>query len=238
MTTINPNLQLSEHFVLREFIHSVTAQRLHIDNTPGLCHVSRLIALCEHVLEPLRKVFGPIIINSGYRCPALNRAVGGAANSQHLRGEAADVRTTSLQQAQQMYDFVRRHLVYDQVILEHARRTGSVWLHVSYRKDELANRRHGLHLTLTKNMSDVAPTAAEPHLLTAMVENTPTAAADTPLTAVMRCRYCGEMRNATQFAMLPSGNRRRMCNRCRWQQHIMPSRHRQIIRELSETVSS
>lgn len=231
MYQISTDLRLSEHFVLREFVRSATAQRLHIDNTPQACHVARLIALCEHVLEPLRREFGPLVINSGYRCTALNRAVGGVPHSQHLRGEAADVRTRSTAEARRMFDFVRRHLVFDQVLLERNRRTGSVWLHVSYRRDEGANRRQALHLSVAENImpASSAPlntNAPLPHIGTAMaLLATPPATDDT-----RRCTCCGQTLDATHFALLPSGNRRGMCNHCRWLQHIQPSRHKAWLR--------
>ena len=225
MLTNHSHLRLSEHFVLDEFVRSATAQRLHIDNTPQLCHVSRLIALCEHVLEPLRRSFGPLIINSGYRCAALNRAVGGVPHSQHLRGEAADVRTNTLQQARRMYDFVRQNLVFDQVILERSARSGSVWLHVSYRKDEQANRCQALHLSVASALP--VPFGRITHTdaaLTAACRN------DMPRPMTLTCRCCGRTLPMGKFALLPSGNRRQMCNHCRWVQQIEPSRRRSLVR--------
>lgn len=91
MNTIDLNQNLSPHFRLNEFVASGTAIRHNIDNTPREEHVERLKALCENVLEPLRRRFGVIRITSGYRCEELNTKVGGAAGSQHLRGEAADI---------------------------------------------------------------------------------------------------------------------------------------------------
>ena len=85
-------MKLSEHFDLNEFTRSATADRLHIDNSIPEEFIPNLKNLCQQVLEPLREHFGiPVIISSGYRCPALNRAVGGVPNSQHLKGEAADI---------------------------------------------------------------------------------------------------------------------------------------------------
>ena len=83
---------VTPHFRLSEFINSQTAQRKGIDNSVPLQYVDNIKRLCTEVLEPLRQHFGqPIVINSGYRCPALNRAVGGARNSYHLQGRAADI---------------------------------------------------------------------------------------------------------------------------------------------------
>ena len=96
--------QLTPHFKLSEFTKSSTATARKIDNTPSQEVISNLKALCQNVLEPLRAYVNesspskgdkrgsvPIIIGSGYRSPALNKAVGGVANSQHMTGEAADI---------------------------------------------------------------------------------------------------------------------------------------------------
>ena len=85
-------MQLSKNFRLSEFTRSDTAKRLGIVNEcSSVEQVLNLAYLCHTVLQPLRDRFGPIRINSGYRCPELNKAVGGVANSQHMRGEAADI---------------------------------------------------------------------------------------------------------------------------------------------------
>ena len=83
---------LTPHFRLSEFSRSATVDSLGIDNSVPKELIPSLKNLCEHVLEPLREHFGiPVVISSGYRCPALNRTVGGVSNSQHLKGEAADI---------------------------------------------------------------------------------------------------------------------------------------------------
>ena len=130
-----PDTQLTEHFKLREFIISATAVRHGIDNTPPSDAVERLEALSREVLEPLRRRFGAIRITSGYRSERVNRLVGGAASSQHLRGEAADISIGSLEVGHKMYDFIRSRLDFDQLIFERRRKTGARWLHVSYRAD-------------------------------------------------------------------------------------------------------
>ena len=85
-----------KHFSIRELSRSETASRKGINNTPNSAIVSALTALIDNVLDPLREKWGaPIIVTSGYRCPALNRAIGGASGSQHTKGEAADIRTLS-----------------------------------------------------------------------------------------------------------------------------------------------
>lgn len=83
--------QLTEHFSLDELCASDTAAACGIDNTPGEAIVANLTRLAE-VLEEVRRILldQPILITSGYRCPALNEACGGAENSAHLSGLAAD----------------------------------------------------------------------------------------------------------------------------------------------------
>lgn len=125
--------RLSLHFVLREFTLSGTAIRNRIDNTPTAVEVERLRALCVNVLEPLRRRFGVLRITSGYRSERLNSLVGGAKNSQHRLGEAADIHVSSREVAQKMCDYVRNNLDFDQLILESSKKMGVLWLHVSYK---------------------------------------------------------------------------------------------------------
>lgn len=146
-TSPNTCLRLSEHFTLEEFTRSATSVRLGIDNTPPEAAVERLRKLCQHVLEPLRMRFGVLKVTSGYRCRTLNDAVGGAKGSQHTRGEAADIFVSSEEVAMKMVDFASRNLDFDQAILEHRRRTGSRWLHISY-TSRRKNRRMIAYKTL------------------------------------------------------------------------------------------
>ncbi|MBQ0060600.1 MAG: D-Ala-D-Ala carboxypeptidase family metallohydrolase [Bacteroidaceae bacterium] len=133
---------MTEHFKLEEFIRSSTAQQLGIDNTPSEEVILNLRNLCEKVLEPLRQWYGkPISISSGYRCPALNRAVGGVTKSQHLKGEAADIRLPSIAIGRKMLEYIVFHLPYDQVIWEH-NTDGLYWIHVSLKRDPRKNRLH------------------------------------------------------------------------------------------------
>jgi len=85
-------MQLSEHFELTEFLVSETAARRGIANEPSPEVIENLRRLCQSVLEPLRiKLARPVVITSGYRAPALNRAVGGSKTSHHMQGRAADL---------------------------------------------------------------------------------------------------------------------------------------------------
>lgn len=85
-------MQVTDNFTLEELINSETARAKKINNQPNLEQQKKLIRLITDLLQPIRDKWGkPIYINSGFRCPALNKAVGGAATSQHLTGDAADI---------------------------------------------------------------------------------------------------------------------------------------------------
>lgn len=117
-----------KHFTLDELTRSATARRLGIDNTPTRQATANLKQLVANILDPLREAYGaPIYVNSGYRCPVLNRAVGGSASSQHLTGEAADITAGSKAGNRRLYELLR-NLPVDQAINEH----NFEWLHVSY----------------------------------------------------------------------------------------------------------
>lgn len=117
-----------KHFSLTELTRSSTALRLGIDNTPDAETIKRLEALVANVLDPLREAYGkPIKVTSGYRCPRLNRAVGGAESSQHIKGEAADITAGTPSENLYIYNLLK-NLPIDQAINEH---NGS-WLHVSF----------------------------------------------------------------------------------------------------------
>ena len=119
------------YFSIPELTSSPTATRLGIDNTPAPKVISNLKALVEKILDPLRAAYGrPIHVNSGYRSPALNHAVGGVSTSQHLLGEAADITANSRDENERLYSLVRSlRLPVDQAINEH----NFTWLHLSYR---------------------------------------------------------------------------------------------------------
>lgn len=124
---------LTEHFTLSEFVRSDTATNRHIDNTPSQEVIENLRALCRNVLEPARAAFGsPIYITSGYRCPELNKAVGGKPTSQHLRGEAADLQVRGVENLRKLYNAIKEHGVFDQLLYE-SNKAGAKWIHVSYK---------------------------------------------------------------------------------------------------------
>ena len=119
---------------LKEFVKSNTAARLGINNNPSEDVKKNIELLVEKILDPLREKFGkPIIVTSGYRCKELNKAVGGAAKSQHMSGEAADIRTVEDSKSANKELFkliIELGLPFDQLINEH----DYDWVHVSYGK--------------------------------------------------------------------------------------------------------
>jgi putative chitinase len=135
---ISPDIQLSEHFNLKEFTKSETAIRKRIDNTPNAAHAENLKNVCEKILEPVRNHFGkPVRINSGYRGPALNAAVGGSGKSQHCNGEAVDFEIDGLPNPD-LAKWVAENCEFDQIILEFydpKEGPNSGWVHASIKRD-------------------------------------------------------------------------------------------------------
>ena len=134
-------MQLTEHFTLSEFVRSETATNKNIENTPTTEVVENLRALCRNVLEPARVAFcAKIYITSGYRCAALNKAVGGNPTSQHLRGEAADLQVRGVENLQKLYNVIKSRGMFDQLLYESNGATK--WIHVSYKQS--GNRRQAI----------------------------------------------------------------------------------------------
>lgn len=131
-----------KYFTIQELTRSDTAEEHGIDNTPTKEAKENLVALVDNVLDPLREMYGkPIIVNSGYRCPQLNAAVGGAKNSQHMRGEAADITAGSKEENKKLFELIRERLPFDQLLNE----SDYSWVHVSYVSPE-RNRKQTLNL--------------------------------------------------------------------------------------------
>ena len=137
---------LSEHFTLKEMTQSETATKLNIDNTPKPWQIDNMRTLCNLVLEPLREQFGPITVTSGFRSARLNKAVGGSLTSQHTKGEAADLRIGSPERGQAMFEWIRKNIVFDQLIMERSRHDGAQWLHVSRKRERKLNRQQAFSL--------------------------------------------------------------------------------------------
>ena len=131
---------LTNHFTLEEFSFSSTAKSRGINNTVPLQFIPSLRNLCEKVLEPLReRVKEPVIISSGYRCPALNKAVGGKNTSQHMKGEACDIYVEDVEKLRKWFAILMDG-DFDQLIFERNRRTEHCWIHVSCKPDTSLNR--------------------------------------------------------------------------------------------------
>lgn len=131
------DIQLSTHFKLSEFLRSETASARGIDNTPSIEVVSNLQQLCIHVLEPLRAYFNtPIVVSSGYRSPALNKAVGGSTTSQHMTGEAADLRIPSEAVGKEWFKWIMDNCKFHQLIWEKDTPSSAHhWIHVCFKQD-------------------------------------------------------------------------------------------------------
>lgn len=121
-----------QYFTIEELTKSDTAKKRGIVNVPSETERLNLIALVGAVLDPLRERYGrPIYVNSGYRCAALNKAVGGVATSQHVKGEAADISGGSKRENRRLAKLiVEMGLPFDQLIDEQ----DYAWLHVSFRR--------------------------------------------------------------------------------------------------------
>ena len=127
-------IRLSQHFLLREFLNL----KKYPENLPTLQVVANLTFGCHLLLEPARTIVGPIIVNSGFRNEAVNRRVGGVRNSQHLLGQAADIRPKDPSQFWQLVEFLKICEHTDQLL------TGSGWLHLSW--NPLASPRHFIRI--------------------------------------------------------------------------------------------
>lgn len=118
-----------KYFTIQELTHSDTAIKNKIENMPNDSQMENLIALVENVLDPARELLGePIRVNSGFRCPVLNKKVGGAPKSQHCKGQAADI---TCYDNNKLFEIIKENLVFDQLIWE----KGGQWIHISFRKD-------------------------------------------------------------------------------------------------------
>ena len=139
-------VQLTKHFSLEELCASATAKARGIQNRPNAQQIISLVYLAAYVLEPLREAMHePIPISSGFRCEQLNRAVGGVSNSQHMRGQAADLCINGdLKKGRKWFDYIKTHLNFDQLIWEHSS-NGTYWVHVSFVHPDFGrNRRQAI----------------------------------------------------------------------------------------------
>ncbi len=125
---------ISDHVSYKEGVRSNTAIRRGIDNTPNDEQLKNMELIAENIFEPLRAyVGGPIKINSFFRCPELNKAIGGSNRSQHCKGQAMDIDDTFGRCTNaEMYHFIKEHLDFDQMIWEFGDDDNPNWVHVSY----------------------------------------------------------------------------------------------------------
>tara|TARA_R100001126_G_C4811042_1_gene141862 strand:- start:144 stop:608 length:465 start_codon:yes stop_codon:yes gene_type:complete len=127
-------MKLSDNFSLKEMIKSQTALRKDIDNEPGEEEIENLKLLCENVLQPVREYYGKAVrVNSGYRSPELNSAIGGSKTSDHCKGMAADIEINGVANAE-LAEWIEKNCEFRQLILEFYTPgiPDSGWVHVSY----------------------------------------------------------------------------------------------------------
>ena len=143
---------ISKHVSYKEGVYSITATRRGINNDPNDEQLSNMELLAEKVFEPLREwVDGPIKINSFFRCPELNKAIGGSSKSQHCHGQAIDIDDTYGKVANsEMYHYIKENLDFDQMMWEFGDEDNPNWVHVSYVSEE-DNRRRCLRAYRSNN---------------------------------------------------------------------------------------
>ena len=125
-------MKLSKNVTLQEMVHSYTAVKKGLLNEPNEAQIENLRILCENVLQPLRDALGPIYISSGFRSVELNTAIGGSSSSQHcaLKGAASDIDMGK--RNAEVFNYIKDHLVWDQMIWEFGDDENPSWVHVSY----------------------------------------------------------------------------------------------------------
>lgn len=119
------------NFSIAELLASESAEIYKIKNTPTLSSIENMVKLIFFVLQPLRDRLGkPVIITSGFRCPELNEKVGGKNTSQHLKGQAVDIKVNGCS-ASTLFEYIKNsNIPYDQLIEEYS--NGNSWVHISY----------------------------------------------------------------------------------------------------------
>lgn len=137
------NLMLSPHFSYEEMTRSTWARLHRVDNTPDDLQLAALINICWKLGEPLREMFGPIYVNSGFRSETVNTGVHGVGGSKHLSGEAMDIRINSLEQGKEYFKFIQKNVDFDQLLFEYNKQ-GVMWLHCSVCLDPKENRHQAI----------------------------------------------------------------------------------------------
>jgi zinc D-Ala-D-Ala carboxypeptidase len=126
-------MKLSANFSLSELTKSESASRLGLDNDPTQEIISSLQALVNHILQPVRDKFGPVVVTSGYRSPEVNKAIGGSATSDHCKGQAADFEVLG-KDNRELAIWIAENMQFTQLILEFYKPgvPDSGWVHCSY----------------------------------------------------------------------------------------------------------
>ena len=150
-------MKLSAHFSLAEFTRSESAKRHGVSNEPTPEHLENIKVLCEKVLEPIRIKFGPINLSSGYRSKTLNHYIGGALNSQHCEGKAADIDMDGMAGVSNtdIFNYIKDSLDFDQMIWEFGDNNKPDWVHVSY--NEVKNRKQVLRALKVNGKTAYSP---------------------------------------------------------------------------------
>ncbi len=131
-------MNLTDHFTLEELVFSQTAVRDNIDNKPNNGQFQNLKNLCVNILEPVRvSINRPIAVTSGFRSERLNKAVGGSPDSQHMKGQAADIVCFGMSAKSLFKRILELGIPYDQIIYEGAQT--NAWVHISF--DAVQSRR-------------------------------------------------------------------------------------------------
>jgi hypothetical protein len=126
-------MKLSTNFFLSELTKSESASRLGLDNDPTQEIISSLQALVNHILQPVRDKFGPVVVTSGYRSPEVNKAIGGSATSDHCKGQAADFEVLG-KDNRELAIWIAENMQFTQLILEFYKPgvPDSGWVHCSF----------------------------------------------------------------------------------------------------------
>jgi len=144
------NIQLSPNFNLREFTRSSTATQQDITNEPPLAVIYKLQTLCQTVLQPIRYLWGgPIFVTSGYRSKQLNQAVGGATDSDHIYGCAADIRSRSDDKTtnKALFDLIVSMIKSGEIeVKQLIDEKNYDWIHISYQDGRTTKRNQILHI--------------------------------------------------------------------------------------------
>jgi zinc D-Ala-D-Ala carboxypeptidase len=157
-------MKISPNLTLAEVSKSNTAIKLGIDNEPKGEHLNNMIHTANAIFQPIRNHFGkPIFVSSGYRSPELNKAIAGAAsNSQHCKGEALDLDNDAVEYPtnKDIFEYIKNHLDFDQLIWEFGSDSNPAWVHVSYNKDK--NRKQVLRALKVNGKTIYQPYTEKP----------------------------------------------------------------------------